>query len=160
IDTAVAAGPVSVSTAGISTNAAGLVGGSGINNGGGVVTQVGPGVPKLDPQIALQATFGHSTTPQTNTLLTATTAPTNSSRQFFAQYSQSFLTGTFMNFTLGNTRNFYNSGSFILNPSMNGFFDMYFQQPLLQGFSPAVNSRDIKVARNAQKYTDIQVKLQ
>jgi outer membrane protein TolC len=48
----------------------------------------------------------------------------------------------------------------LLNPSLTGYFDFYITQPLLQGFSPSVNSRDIKVAKNNQKYTDIQVKLQ
>src|SRR4051812_43314986 len=41
IDIPIASGPISVSTTGISANGAGLVGGAGINTGGGVVTQVG-----------------------------------------------------------------------------------------------------------------------
>src|SRR6185436_8133355 len=152
--------PTSVSTAGISATGSGLLGGAGISGGGGVVTQVGPSPPSLDPVIAAQFSIGHSTTPQTNTILTGTTALTNSYRSAFFQYSQSFITGTSVNVAVGNSRNFYNSGSFILNPSLNGFVDIYFTQPLLQGFSPSVNGRDIKVAKNAQKYTDIQVKLQ
>ncbi len=160
IDTAVAAGPVSVSTAGISTSGAGLLGGTGISAGGGVVTQVGPSTPALDPYIAGQFLIGHNTTPQTNTLLTGTTALTNSYRGFGLQYGQSFITGTYVQFTVSNSRNYYNSANFLLNPSLSGNFDVYVTQPLLQGFSPSVNGRDIKVAKNAQKYTDIQVKLQ
>jgi len=160
IDTAVVAGPESVSTAGISTNAAGLIGGAGISTGGGVITQVGPVVPSLDPTIAVQATIGHSTTPQSNTQLTGTTALTNSYRSLYFQYGQTFITGTSMYFTVGDSRNDYNSGYYLLNPSQNGYFDMYFTQPLLQGLGPSVNSRDIKVAKNTQKVTDIQVKLQ
>ena len=160
IDTPVVSGPVSVSTAGISTNAAGLVGGAGISTGGGVITQVGPGIPGLDPYLALQATIGHSTTPQSNTQLTGTTALTNSYRSLFFQYGQTFISGTSMYFTLGDSRNDYNSGYYLLNPSLSGYFDMYFTQPLLQGLSPGVNNRDIKVAKNNLKSTDLQVKLQ
>src|SRR5947208_245172 len=42
VDTPVAAGPSSVSTAGISTNGNGLAGGSGIGGGGGIVSSIGP----------------------------------------------------------------------------------------------------------------------
>src|ERR1051326_1129550 len=72
VDTSVVAGPTSVSTTGISTNAAGLLGGAGIATGGGVITQVGPQIPSLDPVLAIQATIGHSTVPQSNTQLTGT----------------------------------------------------------------------------------------
>jgi outer membrane protein TolC len=160
IDTPVVAGPESVSTAGISTSGAGLVGGAGISTGGGVITQVGPGVPGLDPYIAMQATIGHSTVPQSNTQLTGTTALTNSYRNIGFQYGQTFITGTSMAFTIADSRNLYNSGYYLLNPSQAGYFDMYFTQPVLQGLSRAANSRDIKVAKNNQKSTGLQVKLQ
>ena len=42
VDTPLLAGPTSVSTAGVSTNANGLAGGSGLGSGGGVVSQIGP----------------------------------------------------------------------------------------------------------------------
>ena len=108
----------------------------------------------------MQATIGHSTTPQSNTQLTGTTALTNSYRSLYVQYGQTFITGTSMYFTIGDSRNDYNSGYYLLNPSQTGYLDMYFTQPLLQGLSRSVNNRDIKVAKNNQKVTDIQVKLQ
>jgi outer membrane protein len=159
VDTPVAAGPTSVSTAGISSNATGLAGGS-ITSGGGVVTQIGPSPPNLDPSIFVQVQAGHSTTPQTNTVLVGTTALTNNYRSFVAQYSQTFITGTNVEFTFVNSRNLVNSSSPLFNPSLNGTFDLQFNQPLLQGFSPAVNNRDIRVARNNMKVSDLLVKLQ
>src|SRR5579883_2015222 len=54
IDTPILAGPVSVSTAGISTNANGLAGGAGLGSGGGIVTQVGPAPPNFDPTLQAQ----------------------------------------------------------------------------------------------------------
>src|SRR5271166_999183 len=52
-DSPVVSGPTSVSTAGVSTNANGLGGGS-LNAGGSVVTQIGPSPPNLDPNIGVQ----------------------------------------------------------------------------------------------------------
>src|SRR3954470_5339698 len=94
VDTPVLAGPQSVSLAGVSINANGLAGGSGVGSGGGIVSQIGPIPPSLDPQIYSSFSFGHTTTPLTNTLLNQTTALTNDFRQLVFQYSQQFVTGT------------------------------------------------------------------
>jgi outer membrane protein TolC len=160
VDTPIAAGPTSVSTAGISTNANGLVGGAGFGTGGGIVTQIGPTPPSLDPYIALQAQAGHYTTPQTNTVVNQTTALTQSFRSFAVQYGQQWTTGTSAYVTFSNSRSFYNSPAFLVNPTLTGYFDIYLTQNLLAGFSPAVNSRDIKVGRNNMKVSRLQVQLQ
>jgi outer membrane protein TolC len=160
VDTPILAGPTSVSTAGISTNANGLVGGAGFGAGGGIATQIGPTPPSLDPYIALQAQVGHYTTPQTNTVVNQTTALTQSFRSFAVQYGQQWTTGTSAYVTFSNSRSFYNSPAFLVNPTLTGYFDIYLTQNLLQGFSPAVNSRDIKVARNNMKVSRLQVQLQ
>src|SRR5690348_15272225 len=72
VDTPVVAGPTSVSTAGVSTNGNGL-GAGGLGSSGGLVSAIGPPVPNLDPNIFMQANIGHFTTPQTNTVIYATT---------------------------------------------------------------------------------------
>lgn len=160
VDTPIVAGPTSVSTAGISVNANGLVGGAGFGTGGGIVTQIGPTPPSLDPYIAMQAQVGHYTTPQTNTVVNQTTALTQSFRSFAVQYGQQWTSGTSAYVTFSNSRSFYNSPAFLVNPTLTGYFDIYLTQNLLQGFSPAVNSRDIKVARNNMKVSRLQVQLQ
>ena len=162
VDTAIAAGPTSVSTAGVSGNANGLVGGSGFGSGGSILTQVGPGLPSLDPYIAAQFQMGHSTVPETNTVLNQTDALVYGYRNFGVQYGQSFITGTNFQVTLSESRIFYHTGSSTLleNPALSGTLDFYVSQPLLQGLSIAVNNRDIKVARNNLKVSDLQVKLQ
>ncbi|MBZ5622289.1 MAG: TolC family protein [Acidobacteriia bacterium] len=159
VDTPVAPGPTSVSTAGISSNATGL-GGGALTAGGGVITAIGPTPPSLDPSIFVQVQAGHSTTPQTNTVLVGTTSLTSSFRSFASGYNQTFITGTNVAFTFVNSRNYVNSSSPLFNPSLSGFFDLTFNQPLLQGFSPAVNNRDIRIARNNMKVSDLLVKLQ
>jgi outer membrane protein TolC len=159
-DVPVAAGPTSVSTAGISTASSGLAGGAGIGSGGGIVTGIGPNPPSLDPSLYAQFGIGHSTTPLTNTQLNATTTLVNSYRQFYAGYSQSWITGTYAQATFGETRSLLNSGTPLFNPSLSGYLDFYVTQPLLQGLSVGVNNRYIKVAKNNLKVSDLLVKQQ
>jgi outer membrane protein TolC len=160
VDTPVAAGPSSVSTAGVSINGNGLAGGAGLGGGGGIVSQIGPVPPNLDPSLYLSATAGHSTTPLTNTLLNQTTALTNSYRQFVFQYSQQFSTGTSGAVTFVDSHSLLNSSTPLFNPSISGYFDVQINQNLLQGFSPSVNNRNIRVAKNNLKVSNLQVKLQ
>jgi len=58
VDSPLLPGPTSVSTAGVSTNANGLAGGAGIGSGGGVVSQIGPIPPNLDPFIYASIRLG------------------------------------------------------------------------------------------------------
>ena len=73
----VVAGPTSVSLTGVSVNTNGAPssgGGSGVSAGGGIVTQLGPSIASFDPTISAFANFQHATSPQSNTVLTGTTA--------------------------------------------------------------------------------------
>ncbi len=162
VSTAIAAGPTSVSTAGVSGNANGLVGGSGFNAGGSIITQVGPGLPNLDPSISAVFQIGHYSTPASNAVLNATEALVTTSRTFLVSYIQAFATGTSLNASFYENRLFYDNGAAPLleNPVLTGQVDVNVSQPLLQGFSFAVNKRDILVARNTSKVNDLQVKLQ
>jgi outer membrane protein len=160
VDTGVLSGPQSVSLAGVNVNANGLAGGGGVGSGGGYVSQIGPVPPSLDPNLYTSFQFGHSTTPQTNTRLNQTTALTNDYKQFVLQYSQQFITGTSGAVTWYNGSNKLNSPTPLLNPSSNGSLDITINQNLLQGFSVAVNNRDIRVARNNQKVSLLQLKRQ
>lgn len=160
VDTPILPGPTSVSTAGVSVNANGIAGGAGIGSGGGIVSQIGPIPPNLDPSLYASYQFGHLTTPLTNTLLNQTNALTNDYRQFVMQYAQQFVTGTAGAVTFVNYRSLLNSATPLFNPSSSGFIDLQITQELLQGFNIAVNNRDIRVARNNQKVSALQVKLQ
>src|SRR5580658_9146738 len=162
VSTAIAAGPTSVSTAGVSGNANGLVGGNGFNAGGSIITQVGPGLPSLDPSISAVFQIGHYSTPESNAVLNATEALVTTSRTFQLSYSQAFVTGTSLNASFYENRLFYDNGAAPLleNPVLTGTLDFNISQPLLQGFSFAVNKRDILAARNTTKVNDLQVKLQ
>jgi outer membrane protein TolC len=160
VDTALITPPASVSTAGVSSNANGLAGGTGIGSTGTIVTQIGPAPPSLDPQLYVNFQAGHNTTPETNVLFDQTSALTNNYRQFTFQYSQQFSSGTSGTLTFFNYRSTLNSGIPQFNPALSGYLDLVINQNLLQGFGRAVNNRDIRVARNNVKWADLQLKLQ
>jgi outer membrane protein TolC len=159
-DLAVIPGPTSVSTAGISAASSGLAGGAGIGSVGTVITGIGPNPPNLDPSLYIQFVAGHYTTPETNTQLNATTELVSSYRGFYAQYSQSFVTGTNVLLDFTENRTFLNSSVPLFNPYVQGELDFSVSQQLLQGFGFAVNNRYIKVAKNNLKMSDLLLKQQ
>jgi outer membrane protein len=160
ISSPILSGPTSVSTAGVSLNASGLASGAGLTSGGGVVTGIGPNPPNLDPSLYAGAQFGHQTTPISNTTLNQTDALVNDYRSYYIQYGQNFLTGSYVQVSYTSSQSLLNSPTPFLNPQINGLLDLYFTQNLLQGFGLAVNDRNIKVARNNLKVTDLQLKQQ
>ena len=160
VDTPIMPGPTSVSTAGVSVNANGLAGGAGLGSGGGIVSQIGPVPPDLDPSLYASFSAGHLTTPLTNESFNQTSVLTNDYRQFVFNYSQQFITGTFAQLTFYDNRSLQNSPTPLFNPSITGFLDLVVTQNLLQGFNIGVNNRDIRIAKNNMKVSDLQLKLQ
>jgi outer membrane protein TolC len=160
MDAPVVVGPTSVSTTGISSSGNGLAGGAGIGGGGGTVSQTPPFPPNLDANLFLNFSAQHLSQPQNITTLVGTTAFTSDVRSFFFQYSQQWLTGTSGAFSFFNQRQRWNSSSPPLNPILIGYFDVTINQQLLQSFGRAVNSRNIRVAKNNLAISNLQVKLQ
>jgi outer membrane protein len=154
-----AAGPVSVSPIGVSGNSSGLAAGSGLASTAFLVGS-GPNPPSLDPTISASIVLGHFSTPQTNLSLNQTTSLVESYRGYSVGYSQQFMTGTAISTSYSGSRYLYNSPTPTLNPYMNADLDLTISQSLLQGFSRAVNNRQIRVARNNIKVSDLTVKLQ
>jgi outer membrane protein len=157
----IAPGPTSVSLEGVNVNAVGLADtGSGVSSGGGIVVQYGAQPPPLDPVLYMYTNFGHQTSPESNILLSGVSALVLDYQTYAVQYQQSFLTGTFTQLTYGSTHNRYNSPYYDIDPFTNGYLDLVINQNLLQGFGISVNNRNIRVAKNNLKVTDIQFKLQ
>jgi outer membrane protein len=157
----IAPGPTSVSLEGVNVNSVNLgESTSGVSSGGGIVVQYGAQPPPLDPVLYLYTNFVHQTIPESNTTLSLTPTLIWDYQTYAAQYSQSFLTGTYTQLSYGSTRNRYNSPLYDINPYTTGYLDLYVTQNLLQGFGISVNNRNIRVAKNNLKVTDIQLKLQ
>jgi outer membrane protein len=160
INTAIIAGPQSVSTAGVSSSGSGLATGAGVGGTAGFVIGYGPNPPNLDPSISTSVQFAHYTTPITNQTAVGTSALTQQQRQFQLSYSQQFLTGTSLGASFFSNYSDYNSRFYLLNPSTTGQIDVNVNQALLQGFGIAVNNRNIRVAKNNMKVMDLTVKMQ
>lgn len=158
----VAAGPQSVSLTGVSVTNIGAVGtaGEGVSSGGGIVTQLGPPILSFDPTITAIGNFTHATSPQSNTILTGTTALIQARRTFQAQYQQNFDWGMSSTFTFYNQYIDVNSLAFNLNPYTSGYVDLQVNQNLLYGFGSAVNGRNIRVQKNNIKVSDLQFRQQ
>ncbi len=157
----VAAGPTSVSLTGVSLNASGGTSSAGgVSSGGGIVTQLGPTIPNLDPQVSLVTQFSHSTSPQSNTFLTGTTSLIQTSRFYQAQVSKYTDFGTYFQFTITDDYLKFNSPFYTLNPFSQGDADFQITQNLLNGFGRPVLARNIRVSKNNEKVSDLQFKQQ
>ncbi len=157
----VSPGPTSVSLEGVNVNAVGLAeSGSGVGSGGGIVIQLGSQPPSMDPVLFAYANFQHLTTPESNIFLALVPTLINDNRIYQFGYGQQFVTGTSAQLTYGSTHSTYNSPAFDINPYTNGYLDLYVAQNLLQGFGIAVNNRNIRVAKNNMKVTDLQLRRQ
>jgi outer membrane protein len=157
----IAPGPTSVSLEGVNVNTLGLAeSGSGVGSGGGIVVQYGAQPPTLDPLLFIYTNFGHQTSPESNIYLSEVPALVLDYQTYAVQFQQSFLTGTFTQLTYSSTRNRFNSPLWDINPYTSGYLDLQINQNLLQGFGISVNNRNIRVAKNNLKVTDLQFKLQ
>lgn len=155
----VAPGPVSVSPIGVTGNATGVAAGGGFT-GNAILVGFGPNPPSLDPSIYANVQFGHYSIPQTNLSLNETTSLVSAQRFYQVGYQQQFLTGTSINASYSSQRYDTNSPTTTLNPYINADIDFTISQSLLQGFSRAVNDRQIRIAKNNIKVTNLTVKLQ
>jgi outer membrane protein TolC len=156
----VAAGPVSVSLAGVSVNTNGAPGGSTSGVSSSVLTQLGPNIPSFDPTFTAFANFQHLTIPQSNTVITGTTSLQEDIRSYQLAYAQNFHWGMNAQMTYSSTYQNVNSTFFNLDPYTNGALDLQVTQSLLNGFGKAVNTRNIRVQKNNLKVTDLQFKEQ
>ena len=122
----VAPGPQSVSLQGVSLNPSGAIvtAGSGVSSGGGIVTQLGPLIPSLDPTVLAFANFQHATIPQSNTILTGTTALIQDTRSYQYQYAQNWDFGLTTQVTYSSTHVHVNSQFFSLDPYTSGSMDL------------------------------------
>ena len=163
VGTGVASGPTSVSLTGVSISTNGApssAGGAGVSSGGGIVTQLGPSIPSFDPTFSSFVDFAHTTSPQSNTILTGTTALVTGTKSLQASISKTWDFGLNAQMTYASTAVHVNSNFFALNPYTSGDLDLQLTQNLLNGFGRAVNTRNIRVQKNNLKVTDLQFKLQ
>jgi outer membrane protein len=142
----------------------GGTGGTGLggqaDTGGTVITQTGVAVPNLDPVFFFASNYGHASRPQANTITTGLTALVFDSRSWQSGYQQSFLTGTTVSMGWNNNNVRTNNPLNDLNPNTSSNLQLQLTQRLLQGFGLAVNNRNIRVAQNNVRVSDLVFKQQ
>lgn len=131
-------------------------GGSGTGASGVVLSTNGAGpVPQpLDPALTGMGQFERATTPESSQLLNGTNFVTQHTNQYNFGYTQGFLPGTSLSVTYNNERAATSSERILYSPSLQSYFQVKVQQPLLQGFGIHLNDRFIVQARNDQQITD------
>jgi len=140
----------------------GGAGGAGSGASGLVQSTLGTGtnVPSYDPAVTASLNNEHYTEPLSNTTVYGTpTLKSNTTNANFG-YSQAFATGTTVSASFLNSRDTSNSPYSLLNPTLNSYYRVLFQQQLLAGFGLGPNLRFLRIAKNNQKISDEAFKLQ
>jgi outer membrane protein len=128
--------------------------------GASVLQQSGPGIPALDPMLIGNLSWAHQTTPQTSTFITGTTSLIQSQNLSGLNIQKGFLSGTIVSLGLNNSTTTSNNPRNDFNPFTSSSVGIGITQHLLQGFGPAVNSRQIHIAKNNREVSDLTFKLQ
>jgi outer membrane protein TolC len=138
----------------------GGAGGAGAGASGLVQSTLGTGtaVSSYDPFLNLNGGEQHQTSPVANRQIYGVPSLQLNTGQVSAFFTQSFPTGTSINFSFNNSRQTTNSIYFNLSPTISSTFRFQFQQELLAGFGFGPNLRYLRIAQNNKKISDIAFK--
>ena len=123
--------------------------------GGAVITQTGVATPNLDPSMFTRYSWGHNNNVLSNTVTTGTNALVFENHSWNVGIEKNWLSGTGVSFGWNNNHITTNSRRNQLNPTWDSDFQVRITQRLLQGFGSAVNGRNIKVAKNNTRVSDL-----
>jgi len=115
--------------------------------------------PSYDPTLTSTVAISSASTPVNNPFIAGTGAAgvldlITHTTEFNTQYTQSFDTGTNLFASWDNTRSSSNSAENFFNPAVQSTLSIGFTQALLNGFGIAVNTRNIRIAKNNRKIAD------
>ena len=129
--------------------------GAGANTGGATVLFSGTQIPNLDETLFVNYNWGHRTLAQANSFSTGIPALVFSNNQFSAGVQKQWLTGSTL--TLGYSQAIQASNNLRseINPVTSGNMNLQFTQPLLRGFGVALNARNIRIAKNNVRVSDL-----
>jgi outer membrane protein len=139
---------------GIPTGAGALVGSGSTGIGAaGAASPLGAGL-SYDPFLTGTLNLGHTTAPQSNVVVSGTSALVTANKTANFGISQAFATGGSVALNYNNIIQEQNSFRSTVNPFTNSNLDLTLTQPLLQGFGLALNNRTIRIAKNNLKAAD------
>ncbi|MEO8050144.1 MAG: TolC family protein [Acidobacteriota bacterium] len=131
-----------------------ILGGAGTGIGSsGVASPLGPGL-SYDPFVTGTVNFGHTTVPQSNTVISGTNALVTTNKTGNFGVTQAFATGGSIALNYNNISQQQNSFRSTVNPFTNSSLDLTLTQPLLQGFGLALGNRNIRIAKNNIRAAD------
>jgi outer membrane protein len=130
------------------------------STGGAVITQTGTAIPNLDPNFFFAGVFGHTSSPQSNTVTTGLSSIAYDYRSWQGGIQQSFLTGSTVSLSYTQTHVKTNNPLNDLNPNTSAAPTLQFTQHLLQVWGLAVNNRNIRVAKNNVRFSDLAFQMQ
>jgi len=139
-------------------------GGSGYATPGGLFASSTAFLPSFsyDPTVTSTILIDDRSTPVNNPLIsgtgaagvaTLTTLQTHTTA-FNNQFSRGFETGTNLTASWNNSRTSSTSTANLFNPAVQSTLTIGFTQALLNGFGIAVNTRNIRIAKNNRKIAD------
>jgi outer membrane protein TolC len=146
--------------AGSGTAAAAAATTSAAAGSGTVITSTGTNIPSLDETAFANYNWGHRTSPQSNSFTTGIPALVFRSNTFNAGVQKQFLTGTALQLGYSSQGLLSNVPRSEINPATTANFNFQFDQPLLRGFGIAVNNRNIRIAKNNLRVSDLVFKQQ
>lgn len=142
-------------------------GGGGAEGGQGGAADVGDAstffgtqAVNLDPSVFGNVDWGHFSNPQTSNFVTGTNTLVREISNSQLGVRQGFPSGATAALVWANSYNETNSLRSNFNPSLISALTLRITQPLLQGFGVAVNTRNIKVAKNNHEISNLQFKRQ
>jgi outer membrane protein TolC len=159
VPTAISAGPSSAANLQTGGGGGGQTGGGGGTGGsqpgGATVLFSGTQVPNLDEVLFVNYNWGHRTLAQANSFSTGIPALVFSNNQLSLGVQKQWLYGTSVQMSYSQASQASNNLRAEINPFTSGFLNLQVTQPLLQGFSYAVNSRNIRIAKNNVRVSDL-----
>jgi len=162
VSTSVTAGPSSASVSSSGTTAGANVSATALSSnasasavGASAISSSGPSIPVLDPMLTGSLNWAHATTPQSSAFLTGTNSLIQRNDQANFGIQKGFLTGTTVGLGINNSSVTSNNPRNDFNPATNSSLAFSFTQHLLQGFGSAVNSRQIRIAKNNREVSDL-----
>ena len=140
----------------------GGAGGAGSGASGLVSSTLGTGtnVSSYDPALTGTLSLEHYTEPLSNISIYGVPTLQQNTTTGNIGYTQAFPTGTTVAAVFDNNRGTTNSPFSYLNPTLNTYYHLEFQQQLLAGFGFGPNLRFLRIAKNNQRISDVAFKLQ
>lgn len=129
--------------------------GAGTNTGGATVLFSGTQIPNLDETLFVNYNWGHRTLAQANSFSTGIPALVFSNNQLSAGVQKQWLTGSTLTMGYSQAIQASNNLRSEINPVTSGNMNLQFTQPLLRGFGVALNNRNIRIAKNNVRVSDL-----